>query len=218
MIHIEPVHDGLRRIVPFEIHLVLDTALYIGRVIHLALHFDSHTAFPGICAGFLGVVNIPHFSVAGPVQIARFLFQIGYADAKVGELVGIFAGQLVKGGPLLRIQLVFLCHKAGNDLGQFIAGDISFPFEGAVRVSFHHSLVRQVGYRLVSPVIGAYIGKGIGCQGGNAGSQGCRCSQDHDFLHNVLSFDIIGFLSGLGTVCFLPAGNCSHRVSCPAGH
>ena len=146
---------------------------------------DTHTAIPTFMGTilFVGIVDVPHTGIAGPGDVAYLLFQVGNPDTEIGQFICIFTGQLVEGGFLFRIQLVFLSHETGNDLGQFVTGHVPFAFEGAIRVAFDHALVREVGHSLVSPVVRSYIGKGICSVSGYASGECCHGSDCEDLFH-----------------------------------
>ena len=169
----------------FEIHICSETSVCIGGVINLCFSSDTNTAIPGIlgCAIFRYciIVCITHTSIAGPVNVADFLFQVGNANAQVSQFVSVFASQFIKGCTLFSVQLVFFSHEAGNNLSQFITGNVSFAFEGAIRIAFYNALVGEIGYCLVSPVIGGNIGERICGECGNASGE-CSCSCDCENL------------------------------------
>ena len=170
-------------IILFEIHVIGHFAVYIGGFIYLAFNVDSHTAIPAVsCVN--GFILVTHTSIAGPVNVADFLFQVGNANAQVSQFVSVFASQFVKGCTLFSVQLVFFCHEAGNDLSQFITGNVSFTFEGAIRIAFYNALVGEVGYCLVSPVISGNIGEWICCESGNASSECCSSSDCENLFHS----------------------------------
>ena len=174
----------------FEVHICSETSICIGGVINLCFSSDTNTAIPGIlgCAIFRYciIVCITHTSIAGPVNVADFLFQVGNANAQVSQFVSVFASQFVEGCTLFSVQLVFFSHEAGNDLSQFITGNVSFAFEGAIRIAFYNALVGEVGYCLVCPVIGGNIGERICGECGNASSE-CSCSCDCENLFHSSS-------------------------------
>ena len=166
-----------------EIHVIGHFTVNIGRVINLTLYVNSHTAIPAV--SFVNsLVLVTHTSVAGPVNVAHFLFQVGNANAQVSQFVSVFASQFVKGCTLFSVQLVFFCHEAGNDLSQFITGNVSFTFEGAIRITFYNALVGEVGYCLVSPVIGGNIGEWICCVSGYASGECCYSSDCENLFHS----------------------------------
>ena len=166
-----------------EIHVIGHYTVNIGRVIHLTLCVNSHTAIPAV--SFINsLILVTHTSIAGPVNVANFLFQVGNANAQVCQFVSVFASQFVKGCTLFSVQLVFFCHEAGNDLSQFITGNVSFTFEGAIRITFYNALVGEVGYCLVSPVISGNIGEWICCESGNASSECCSSSDCENLFHS----------------------------------
>ena len=172
----------------FESHIGSKTSICIGGVINLCFSSNTDTTIPSIfgCTIFryFIIICITHTSVAGPVNVANFLFQVGNANAQVCQFVSVFASQFVKGCTLFSVQLVFFCHEAGNDLSQFITGNVSFTFEGAVRIAFYNALVGEVGYCLVSPVIGGNIGEWICCESGNASSECCSSSDCENLFHS----------------------------------
>ena len=183
VLSIEDIHVYTRIFgIIFEVHVVGEAAIDGGGVIYLTLYIDSHTAIPGIMVS--RVILVTHTSIAGPVNVADFLFQVGYANAQVSQFVSVFASQFVKGCTLFSVQLIFFCHEASNDLSQFIAGNVSFTFEGAIRITFYNALVGEVGYCLVSPVISGNIGEWICCESGNASSECCSSSDCENLLHS----------------------------------
>ena len=174
----------------FEAHICSEASICIGRVINLCFSSDTDTAIPSVFSFafsiYIIIVCITHTSVAGPVNVADFLFQVGNANAQVSQFVSVFASQFVEGCTLFSVQLVFFSHEAGNDLSQFITGNVSFAFEGAVRIAFYNALVGEVGYCLVSPVIGGNIGERICGECGNASGE-CSCSCDCENLFHSSS-------------------------------
>jgi len=171
-------------LVTFEIHVGIKTTLYISGIINLTLYIDTHTAVPAISSIFIAEILVTHTSIAGPVNVAHFLFQVGNANAQVSQFVSVFASQFVEGCTLFSVQLVFFSHEAGNDLSQFITGNVSFTFEGAIRIAFYNALVGEVGYCLVSPVISGNIGEWICCESGNASSECCSSSDCENLFHS----------------------------------
>ena len=215
MVYKKGIHIGLgfiRTGFP-EIHIGGQTALYISGIIDLSLYVDAHTAGPGILVKSL--VLITHTGITGPVNIADFLFQIGYANAQISQFVCIFAGKFVQGSLLFPVQLIFLRHETGYDLSDFITGHVSFTLEGAVRITFYDALSGQIGYSLVGPVIRRHIGKRIGCKGGNTGGQ-CRSSSDGENFFIVFLLQEKIFVSPVlssGTILSGFRGLCSVRVT-----
>ena len=172
----------------FETHIGSKTSICIGGVINLCFSSNTDTTIPSIfgCTIFRYciIICITHTSVTGPVNVADFLFQVGNANAQVCQFVSVFTSQFVKGCTLFSVQLVFFCHEAGNDLSQFITGNVSFAFEGAVRIAFYNALVGEVGYCLVSPVISGNIGEWICCESGNASSECCSSCDCENLFHS----------------------------------
>ena len=183
VIYKQLIHRGGSSVIALEVHVAYQTALYIGRIIDLTFYVDTHTTIPAISL-INSFILITHTSIAGPVNVAHFLFQVGNANAQVSQFVSVFASQFVEGCTLFSVQLVFFCHEAGNDLSQFITGNVSFAFEGAVRIALYHALVGEVGYCLVSPVIGGNIGKRIGCVSGYASGECCYSSDCENLFHS----------------------------------
>ena len=167
----------------FEVHVVSHFTIDIGGFIDLAFNIDSHTAIPGIFLGTIIFGLITHTSIAGPGDVADFLFEVGYANAEVCEFVSVFASEFVKSCLLFSVQLVFFSHEASYDLSQFVTGHVSFAFEGAVRIAFYDALSGQVGYCLISPVISGNIGEWICSVSGYASGECCYSSQCEDLFH-----------------------------------
>ena len=143
-------------------------------------------------AGFIVFVyiviagNVLHPDFRNVGQIAGLLFQFLHPDAQALEFAGVFSRKLLHRGSLAVVQAFFFSHKAGNDLGQFITAYILIPFECTVRISIHHTLVRQLGYSLVGPGGCIYISKGIGS--GNVEGGGCKEGSQCGFQKAVVHF------------------------------
>ena len=109
VVHFQFFHPYMVRIIGcLEIHVVTETTGYGGGIIDLGLGDDLHTAIPFILsiAGaiiFVALVET-HTSVAGPGNVANFLFQVGNANAQVGQFVSVFASQFVQGCTLFSVQ------------------------------------------------------------------------------------------------------------------
>ena len=196
---VNTIHCGVSIIIVsiLEVHVGDETAIYSYLVIDVSLYVDTHTAYPGIIMvfskGFIIVVFgqimlVLHTSIAGPVEVADFLFQIAYANAQVSQFVCVFASQFVEGCTLFSVQLVFFSHEAGDDLSQFVTGHVTFTFEGAVRIAFYDALVGEVGYCLVSPVIRCNIRERICSVCGYASGECCYCSDCENLFHVLRSF------------------------------
>ena len=193
MFSIEDIHVYTRIfLVIFEVHVVGEAAIDGGGVINLTFDIDSHTAIPCIGCFFAffinsAVVSITHTSVAGPVEVADFLFQVGNANAQVSQFVSVFASQFVQGCSLFSIQLIFFSEHTSDDLSHFITGDVSFAFEGAIRIAFNDALFGQVYYCLVSPVGWGYIRERICSVCGYASGECCYSSECENFFHVLRS-------------------------------
>ncbi|CUP36830.1 Uncharacterised protein [Bacteroides xylanisolvens] len=182
MVNIDTIHNRIRICAIFKVEVIQETSVDSGVFVNLSFNIDTDTAIPR--SAVVAFILITHTSVAGPVNVANLLFQIGNANAEVCEFVSIFAGEFVNGRLLLCIQLVFFCHEASYDLSQFVTGHVSFAFEGAVRITFYDALSRQVGYCLIRPVISGDIGEWICSVSGYAGGECCYSSQCEDLFHN----------------------------------
>ena len=187
---IDAVHSGIAGIITFEVHFVNKTAIHSYLVIDVSLYVDTHTAIPGIgvVLSAVQVVLVLHTSIAGPVEVAHFLFQVAYANAQVSQFVSVFASQFIEGCTLFSVQLVFFSHEAGDDLSQFVTGHVPFTFEGAVRIAFYDALVGEVGYCLVSPVIRCNIRERICSVCGYASGECCYSSDCENLFHVLRSF------------------------------
>ena len=186
VIYIQLIHGGIRRSTVFEVHFVQETALYVGGVINLATYVDTDTAIPAVIF-IKGLILVTHTSIAGPVQVADLLFKVGYANAQVCKFVSVFASEFVQGCSLFSVQLIFFSEHAGNDLSHFITGDVSFAFEGAIRITFNDALFGQVYYCLVSPVGWGYIRERICSVCGYASGECCYSSECENFFHVLRS-------------------------------
>ena len=188
------VHRSRTTFSILEVHGAYKTTLYIGAVIDLCFSLDSHTAIP-VIFGFAGrffdivffnrsIALIPtHTGITGPVKVADFLFQLGYTDSEVCQFVSKFACQFFEHCSLFCVQLVFTCHHAGNNLCQFVTGDVSFSSECAVRVTDDNALVGQVCHCLVSPVVSGYIRERVSSVCGYACCECCNCSDCENLFH-----------------------------------
>ena len=182
---VDAIHAGRGRIAIFEVHFINETAVDSDFIIDLTLNVDSHTAIPGIFMVFstIEVMLVLHTSIAGPGDVADFLFEVCYANAEVGEFVSVFASEFVKSSLLFSIQLIFFSHQASDDLSQFVTGHISFAFERAIRIAFYDALSGQVGYCLECPVIRGNIRERICSVSGYASGECCYSSQCEDLFH-----------------------------------
>ena len=108
-------------------------------------------------------VNILNAEFSDEFCMASLLFQFSDADAKVGEIVSIRLSELVDSGLLISSQAVLSCDKARNDLCNFITGNILFPAERAVRISFDDVFSGQLGNSLVSPGVRIDVRERIRC-------------------------------------------------------
>jgi hypothetical protein len=190
---IDTIHGGIAGVFVFEVHFIDETSIDSYLVINVSLYIKTDTAIPGIIISSFAcfsiqVVLVLHTSIAGPVEVADFLFQVAYANAQVSQFVSVFASQFIKGCTLFSVQLVFFSHEAGDDLSQFVTGHVPFTFEGAVRIAFYDALVGEVGYCLVSPVIRCNIRERISCVCGYASGECCYCSDCENLFHVLRSF------------------------------
>ena len=182
MVCIQLVKCNVCIIAGLKVKFRIELALYVSGVIDLTLYVDSHTAVPAI---FLTncVVLITHTSIAGPVQVANFLFEVGYANAQVCEFVSIFASEFVQGCSLFSVQLIFFSEHTSDDLSHFITGDVSFALEGAIRIAFNDALFGQVFNCLISPVVRGYIREWICSVCRYASCECCYCSNCENLFH-----------------------------------
>ena len=186
---VDAIHGGVSIIILciFEVHVGYETTIDSDLIIDLAFYVDSHTAIPSICMfsarTFSEVMLILHTSIAGPGDVADFLFEVCYANAEVCEFVSVFASELVKGGLLFCIQLVFFSHEASDDLSQFVTGHVSFALERAIRIAFYDALSGQIGNSLECPVIRGNIRERICSVSGYASGECCYSSQCEDLFH-----------------------------------
>ena len=187
---IQTIHVCIAVVATLEVHFIDETAIHSYLVIDVSLYVDTHTAIPGIgvVLSAVQVVLVLHTSIAGPVEVAHFLFQVAYANAQVSQFVSVFASQFIEGCTLFSVQLVFFSHEAGDDLSQFVTGHVPFTFEGAVRIAFYDALVGEVGYCLVSPVIRCNIRERICSVCGYASGECCYCSDCENLFHVLRSF------------------------------
>jgi len=129
------------------------------------------------------VMLVLHAGIAGPGNVADFLFQVAYADAEVSQFISVFPCQFVQGCFLFCIQLVFTGHQTGDNLRQFITGHVSFAFECTVRIAFYNALIGEIGHCLISPVIRGYIRERICSVCGYACGKCCNGSDCENFFH-----------------------------------
>ena len=129
-----------------------------------------------------------HAGIAGPGNVADFLFQVAYADTKVCQFICVFPCQFVQGCFLFCIQLVFAGHQTGNNLRQFITGHVSFAFECTVRIAFYNALIGEIGHCLISPVIRGYIRERICSVCGYACGECSNCCDCENLFHYSCSF------------------------------
>lgn len=118
------------------------------------------------CMAFENVaiaVNILNAEFSDEFCVTGLLFKFSDADAKIGEVVSIRLSELVDGSLLISSQAVLSCDKARNDLCNFITGNILFPAERAVRISFDDVFSGQLGNCLVSPGVRIDVRERIGC-------------------------------------------------------
>ena len=164
-------------IIIFEVHISAQQAVNIGAIVNLSMRIDSHTSIKVILriAFVIAIISLnpAHTGITRPGNVPYLAFQVGYTNTEVIEFIRIFASELVNGSSLFRIELIFVRHEAGDNLRQFITGNISLTTESAVRIAFYDSLVGQLGYRLVCPVRCGDIRKWICCVCGYASSQSC---------------------------------------------
>ena len=128
MIDEELIENDIRIIARLEIHFCIKAALYVGGIIDLSFYIQADTAVP-LISGACVLVLVTHTAIAGEGKVSYLLFKIGNTDTQIGEFVSIFAGKSIESASLLSIQLIFLSEHAGNDLSQFVTGDVSFTFE-----------------------------------------------------------------------------------------
>ena len=176
------IHFCISRTVSFEVSFCRQTAFNTDFIVNLTRNVQTHTSAIGVIQFILWMLVL-HTSIAGPGDVADFLFEVCYANAEVCEFVSVFASEFVKRCLLLCIQLVFFCHEASYDLSQFVTGHVSFAFEGAVRIAFYDALSGQVGYCLISPVISGDIGEWICSVSRYASGECCYSSQCEDLFH-----------------------------------
>lgn len=108
-------------------------------------------------------VDILNTEFSDEFCVTGLLFKFSDADAKIGEVVSIRLSELVDGSLLISSQAVLSCDKARNDLCNFITGNILFPAERAVRISFDDVFSGQLGNCLVSPGVRIDVRERIGC-------------------------------------------------------
>ena len=178
----DTIHFCISRIVSFEVSFCRQTAFNTDFVVNLTRNVQTHTSAISVIQSILWMLVL-HTSIAGPGDVADFLFEVGYANAEVCEFVSVFASEFVKGSLLFCIQLVFFCHQASDDLSQFVTGHVSFALERAVRIAFYDALNGQVGYCLECPVIRGNIRKRICSVSGYASGECCYSSQCEDLFH-----------------------------------
>ena len=130
-----------------------------------------------------------HAGIAGPGNVADFLFQVAYADTKVCQFICVFPCQFVQGCLLFCVQLVFAGHQTGDNLSQFITGHVSFAFECAVRIPLYNALIGKIGYSLVGPIIGGYIREWICSVCGYACGECSCCCDCENLFHDSSSFE-----------------------------
>lgn len=122
-------------------------------------------------------VDILNTEFSDEFCVTGLLFKFSDADAKIGEVVSIRLSELVDGSLLISSQAVLSCDKARNDLCNFITGNILFPAERAVRISFDDVFSGQLGNCLVSPGVRIDVRERIGCLYMERGARkydGCR--------------------------------------------
>ena len=178
----DTIHFCTSRIVSFEVSFCRQTAFNTDFVVNLTRNVQTHTSAISVIQSILWMLVL-HTSIAGPGDVADFLFEVGYANAEVCEFVSVFASEFVKGCLLFCIQLVFFCHQASDDLSQFVTGHVSFALERAVRIAFYDALSGQVGNSLECPVIWGNIRERICSVSGYASGECCYSSQCEDLFH-----------------------------------
>ena len=178
----DTIHFCISRLVSFEVSFCRQTAFNTDFIVNLTRNVQTHTSAIGVIQFILWML-ILHTSIAGPGDVADFLFEVCYANAEVCEFVSVFASEFVKGCLLFCIQLVFFSHQASDDLSQFVTGHVSFALERAIRIAFYDALSGQVGYCLECPVIRGNIRERICSVSGYASGECCYSSQCEDLFH-----------------------------------
>ena len=178
----DTIHFCISRIVSFEVSFCRQTAFNTDFVVNLTRNVQTHTSAISVIQSILWMLVL-HTSIAGPGDVADFLFEVCYANAEVCEFVSVFASEFVKGSLLFCIQLVFFSHEASDDLSQFVTGHVSFALERAVRIAFYDALSGQVGYCLKCPVIRGNIRERVCSVSRYASGECCYSSQCEDLFH-----------------------------------
>ena len=178
----DTIHFCISRLVSFEVSFCRQAAFNTDFVVNLTRNVQTHTSAIGVIQSILWMLVL-HTSIAGPGDVADFLFQVGYANAEVCEFISVFTSEFVESSLLFCIQLVFFSHQASDDLSQFITGHVSFALERAVRIAFYDALSGQVGYCLECPVIRGNIRERICSVSGYASGECCYSSQCEDLFH-----------------------------------
>ena len=186
----DAVHDSIGIFIILEIHFRYETTGNNDLVIDLGVRIDAQTACPSIRMIFssIKVMLVLHAGIAGPGNVADFLFQVAYADAEVSQFISVFPCQFVQGCFLFCIQLVFTSHQTGDNLRQFITGHVSFAFECTVRIAFYNALIREIGHCLISPVVRGYIRERISSVCGYACGECSSCCDCENLFHYSCSF------------------------------